>query len=77
MSASQTKRGSAAETVANLVVGLAVSFACNAVVLPLCHIAETAEQNVELTLIFTVISIVRSYCMRRLFNWLSVKGVFG
>jgi hypothetical protein len=65
---SQSRKGSATEAVINMAVGLCVSFAVNTVVYPLFgwHISGTA--NVELVAIYTAVSIIRSYCLRRLFN---------
>jgi membrane protein implicated in regulation of membrane protease activity len=44
-------------------------------VVPLYHIQTTHFQNLQVVAIFTVISILRSYLWRRIFNHYHVKGV--
>jgi hypothetical protein len=68
---SQTKRGSAAEVAANLAVGYVVNFIGNLVVLPLFGFASlTFWKNIQIGLVFTAISVVRQYVLRRWFNGL-------
>jgi len=69
----QTKRGSLIETISNIVIGLWVSLILNAILFPLLGFNLSHKQNITLTLIYTVVSIVRSYSLRRLFNWVSIK----
>ena len=69
----QTRRGSLIETITNIVVGLAVSLVVNATVFPLLGFHITGSQNVTLTIIYTIISIVRSYILRRTFNQISIR----
>jgi len=61
------------EAVTNVAVGLAVSFTANAVLFPLFGWSISAAQNLTLGLVFTAISIVRSYALRRLFNQLDAE----
>lgn len=65
---SQTRRMSAVETVAGVAIGFAVSVCLSFVVYPLFGHAFTLSQNVGITIIFTVASIVRGYLVRRAFN---------
>jgi hypothetical protein len=39
------------------------------IVKPLFHIEVSMTQNLEITTIFTVVSIIRGYIWRRIFNW--------
>ena len=64
----QSKAQSAIEAVANLVVGFAVSVAITAIVMPAFGHAITFSQNLAMTCIFTVASLLRSYGLRRFFN---------
>lgn len=65
----QTKADSMMEAVTNTVIGLVISTIANHIVLPLVlGVHMSIGQNVVISLIFTVISIVRSYCLRRAFN---------
>jgi hypothetical protein len=68
---SQTKLGSIAEAWANIAVGFAVNFTANMLILPLFGFATlTLRTNFEIGLLYTLISLVRSYVLRRWFNGL-------
>lgn len=61
------------ESLTNALVGIAVSFAANLLFLPLVFgITVTVGQNLLLGGLYTIISIARSYILRRLFNGRSV-----
>lgn len=66
----QTRTGSAVEALANIVVGFSINWTANMLVLPLFGFAVTGAQAFGIGLIFTVISLVRSYVLRRWFNGL-------
>jgi hypothetical protein len=68
---SQSRKASAVEATVNMAVGLTVSMAANAVVFPAYGFHPTLMDNVGITLIYTAISLVRSYCLRRAFNLFS------
>jgi membrane protein implicated in regulation of membrane protease activity len=68
----QSRRSSLAEAMIGTAIGFLVSVALTAIVLPAYGHAVTLGQNVQITLIFTVASIVRSYAVRRLFNRLAL-----
>lgn len=66
---SQTKIGSFAEAWSNIAVGFGVNFGANLLILPLFGFHTlTLEKNFIIGLLYTVISLVRSYCLRRWFN---------
>jgi hypothetical protein len=67
---SQTKLGSFTEAWANIAVGFAINFTANMLILPLFGFAITASDAFGIGVIFTVISLVRSYVLRRWFNGL-------
>lgn len=67
---SQSKRMSMVEAVVNTVVGLALSVAATAAICWAYSIPMTMQANLTLTFWMTVLSVVRSYYMRRFFNWL-------
>lgn len=56
------------ETITNVAIGLIVSFLSQVVIFKLYDIHISLAQNLELTLYFTVVSILRSYALRRFFN---------
>lgn len=60
------------EVATNIAIGLVVSFISQIAVFKLYDIHISVTQNVEITIWFTVISIIRSYLIRRWFN--SMKG---
>lgn len=65
----QTKLGSFAESLANIVVGFTINYVANLIILPLFGFSTlTAWTNFEIGLVFTIISLVRSYCLRRVFD---------
>lgn len=64
----QSKKSSAREALMNIAIGYSISFIGNYLVLPEFGHPITVLQNIQIGLIFTVISIVRSYMIRRYFN---------
>jgi len=65
---SQTRLGSALETAANIVIGFSINWCANMLILPLFGFKIHAVAAFNMGLIFTVISIVRGYALRRMFN---------
>lgn len=65
---SQSRRMSVVETVASTAIGFAISYATSITVLPLFGFAVTHGQNLAITVIFTAISLLRGYFVRRMFN---------
>lgn len=66
----QTKLGSFAEAWANIAVGFGINFTANMLVLPLFGFNVTAGDAFGIGIIFTGISLARSYVLRRWFNGL-------
>ena len=64
----QTKLGSFIEALMNIAIGFAINFAANLLILPLFGFDVHAGQALGIGLLFTAISIVRSYVIRRWFN---------
>ena len=64
----QSRIMSVVEAATNVLIGLVVSLISQLAIFKLYDIHITLSQNVEITMYFTVISIVRSYALRRLFN---------
>ena len=69
----QTRLMSAVETAANILIGFAVSFASQIAIFPIFDIHLSMATNLQLTLFFTIISIIRSYALRRFFNSIRIK----
>lgn len=66
----QSKLGSFIEAWANIAVGFAINFTANMMILPHFGFDITAGKAFWIGVIFTVISLVRSYILRRWFNGL-------
>ena len=66
----QSRLHSLIETLSSIAIGFVVSLGITAVVLPAYGLPVTWGQNLEITAIFTVASIVRGYAVRRVFVWM-------
>lgn len=67
----QTRFGSFVEAVANIFVGFAINWSANMIFLPMFGFSGiTAAKAFGIGLVFTVISLVRQYILRRYFNGL-------
>lgn len=64
----QSCRMSAAESVANVVIGYTIALATQVVVFDALEIPVSLGQNLCIGAVFTVVSLVRSYLLRRFFN---------
>lgn len=63
----QSRTMSAIEAAANVLVGYCVAVAAQIVVFPIFGLSVSLSQNFGIGLIFTVVSLVRSYLLRRIF----------
>jgi len=63
------------EAALNTASGFLISLLTQWVVFPFFSFHPSLHENLEITTIFTVVSIARSYFWRRLFNTLHEKGV--
>ena len=64
----QTRLSSFIEAWINVAIGFAINFAANMLILPLIGFHITAGQNLFIGLLYTIISVARSYAVRRWFN---------
>ena len=64
----QSKRDSLIETLTNVGIGWFISFIANMLVLPLFGYNINLTDGVLISIIFTIISIIRGYMVRRWFN---------
>lgn len=71
----QSRRMSLGESLSNILVGLIVSVLANSIVFPWFGFHLTVGDNLSIAAIYTTISLVRSYCMRRFFEVLREQGV--
>lgn len=65
----QTKLGSFIESWVNVLIGFGINFTANLIILPMFGFSTlTVGTNFAIGMIYTVISVVRSYVIRRWFN---------
>jgi hypothetical protein len=70
----QRRSTSFLESIVNCLTGIAVATVGQLLLFPLLGINIPFSTTGAIALIFTGISVVRSYLLRRLFEWLRVSG---
>lgn len=70
----QTRVGSFVEAWINVLIGLGINLTANAIVLPMIGFDISLSQNLTLGVIYTIISVARSYAVRRWFNAYIVRA---
>ena len=69
----QSRMMSAIEAVTNVLVGYGVAVTTQMVIFPLFGLTATLRQNMAMGAIFTIVSLVRSYALRRVFNHFGLR----
>lgn len=69
----QSRAMSLVESVANVIVGYAIAMATQMLIFPAFGVHMTLAQNLKLAAAFTIISIGRSFALRRLFEAIRVQ----
>ncbi len=64
----QSRTMSLVESVANVIVGYGVAVATQILIFPVFGLQITLAQNLKMGAVFTVVSIARSYILRRVFE---------
>ena len=70
----QSRTMSLVESVANVVAGYGIAVASQILIFPAFGLHMTMAQNLKLAAAFTVISICRSFALRRLFEAIRLRG---
>jgi len=65
---SQSKKHSIIESITQTLIGLITSLLIQLILYPLLNIPVTFSQNLIITFVFFVASIIRGYLVRRIFN---------
>jgi len=65
---SQSRTGSMVESLVNVLVGYGVAVGAQVAIFPLFGVSLPLADNMLIAVLFTVVSLVRSYLLRRLFN---------
>ena len=73
----QTRLMSLVESVANVIVGYGVAVVTQILIFPVFGLHTTLAQNLKMGAVFTVVSIARSYLLRRLFERIRVANRSG
>ena len=69
----QTRLMSFVESVANVIVGYGVAVVTQILIFPIFGLHTTLVQNLQMGAIFTVVSIARSFALRRLFEAIRMR----
>ena len=70
----QSRAMSLAESITNVVVGYGVAVATQLLIFPAFGVHVTLAQNLKISAAFTMISICRSFALRRLFEGIRVRS---
>lgn len=70
----QSKRNSLAESLANMIAGYVIALAGQMVIFPLVGLSVNLSQNMAIGFWFALISFVRGYLIRRVFNWIDRRS---
>jgi hypothetical protein len=70
----QSRAMSLIESIANVIVGYGVAVASQILIFPAFGVHVTLAQNLKISAAFTVISICRSYTLRRMFEAIRMRG---
>lgn len=73
----QTRKHSLIESLLNILIGYGIAIMAQVIIFPLFGGHFTLQDNLKIGALFTVVSLVRSYCLRRLFNWIMIRGNHG
>ncbi|WP_245190788.1 DUF7220 family protein [Jannaschia formosa] len=71
----QSRLMSLVESVANVIVGYGVAVVTQILIFPVFGLHTTLAQNLKMGAVFTVVSIARSFALRRLFEAIRVRHV--
>ena len=64
----QTKKQSLLESAVNIIIGYTIALISQFVIFPIVGVEATMGQNVKIGILFTIVSFIRSYLIRRYFN---------
>ena len=70
----QSRLMSLIEAITNVIVGYGVAVVTQILIFPIFGLQTTLGQNLAMGGIFTIVSVFRSFCLRRLFEALRVAG---
>jgi len=65
----QKRKHSLIESISNTMIGFLVSLGIQLIIYPVMDIPVRFDQNLIITSVFTIASILRGYFVRRMFNY--------
>ena len=69
----QSRVMSLVEAITNVIVGYGVAVMTQILIFPIFGLQTTLRQNLAMGGIFTIVSLLRSFCLRRLFEAILVR----
>ena len=75
MNEGQSKKMSAVESLSNIAIGMTIAYVTQVIVFPIFGIHVPPSSHIGIVLIFTAVSFIRSFCFRRVFNWIDNRRV--
>lgn len=69
----QSKKSSFLESCLNILIGYIIAISAQLIIFPVFGINIPLHENLLIGAFFTIVSLIRSYFIRRLFNFLQVK----
>ena len=73
----QSRLMSMVEAITNVIVGYGVAVVTQILIFPIFGLHTTLAQNLQMGLLFTGVSIIRSFLLRRLFEAIRVAKLEG
>lgn len=70
----QSRLMSLVEAVINVIVGYGVAVMTQILIFPIFGLHTTLAQNLKMGLVFTIVSIARSFALRRLFEAIRARS---
>lgn len=70
----QSRRMSLVEAITNVVVGFGIAVGTQILIFPLFGLRTTLGQNLSMGGIFTIVSIIRSFALRRIFEAIGLRS---
>lgn len=71
----QPKGHSLLESIINVVIGFGIATVANIIALPWFGYDVSPADAAGIGGVLTIVSIIRSYALRRLFNWFHVRSI--
>ena len=70
----QSRLMSLVESIANVIVGYGVAVTTQILIFPIFGLHTTLAQNLKMGAIFTIVSIARSFALRRVFEAIRMRS---